>query len=192
MNENRNFCFYWYPRRDDVSIRLWNEPGKGTNELPYATLYKELSGWGKDVLPSEQHLKFNELEYSFDISAAPEVFAAIRKRIKEKHRRHIAWRILYRPVAADDAWLSNAYGKDIVAITVHHHAPLPYREYFDDIESIFRSFGGRPHWAKKHSLTAKQLRSLYPCWDRFQQLRKQFDPDGIFLNDYLKKIFIDA
>ncbi|MCE7039703.1 D-arabinono-1,4-lactone oxidase [Dyadobacter sp. CY312] len=25
IKENRNFCFYWYPRRDDVSIRKWNE-----------------------------------------------------------------------------------------------------------------------------------------------------------------------
>jgi FAD/FMN-containing dehydrogenase len=190
MEENRNFCFYWYPRRDDVSIRLWNEPGKGTKELPYAKLYKELSGWGKDVLPSRQELKFNELEYSFDIDTAPEVFAATRKRIKEKHRQQVAWRILYRPVAKDDALLSNAYGKDIVAITVHHHAPLLYRDYFDDIEKIFRSFGGRPHWAKKHSLGANELSRLYPQWEQFQKLRAEFDPDGIFLNDYMKKIFV--
>jgi FAD/FMN-containing dehydrogenase len=191
IENNRNFCFYWYPRRDDVSIRIWNEPERGTKALSFAKLYKELSGWGKDVLPSEQHLKFNELEYSFDLSTAPAVFAQIRKRIKEKHRHHVAWRVLYRPVARDDSWLSNAYEKDIVAITIHHHAFLPYRDYFDDIEDIFRSFGGRPHWGKKHSLGPGQLRRLYPMWEKFHELRRQFDPDGIFLNDYLKKLFID-
>jgi FAD/FMN-containing dehydrogenase len=189
IDGNRNFCFYWYPRRDDVSIRTWNEPEQ-TKKLPFAKLYKEIRGWGKDVLPSEQHLKFNELEYSFDLSTAPAVFKQIRKRIKDKHRHHVAWRVLYRPVAADDSWLSNAYNKNIVAITIHHHAGLPYREYFDDVEDIFISFGGRPHWAKKHSLGPQQLRPLYPMWDRFHELRRQFDPDGIFLNDYLKKIFI--
>jgi FAD/FMN-containing dehydrogenase len=191
MENNRNFCFYWYPRRDDVSIRIWNEPGQRTQELPFAKLYKELSGWGKDVLPSEQHLKFNELEYSFDLSAAPVVFEHIRKRIKEKHRHHVAWRVLYRPVAGDDSWLSNAYGKNVVAITIHHHASLPYREYFDDIEDIFIAFGGRPHWGKKHRLGPDRLRHLYPMWEQFHELRRQFDPDGIFLNDYLKKLFID-
>ena len=190
IDNNRNFCFYWYPRRDDVSIRIWNEPERGIKNLPFAKLYKELSGWGKDVLPSEQHLKFNELEYSFELSTAPAVFAAIRKRIKEKHRHHVAWRVLYRPVARDDSWLSNAYNKDIVAITIHHHAALPYQEYFSDIEDIFISFGGRPHWAKKHRLGPHKLQPLYPMWERFHQLRRQFDPDGIFLNEYLKKIFI--
>lgn len=64
----------------------------------------------------------------------------------DRHRHQVAWRVLYRPIAADDASLSNAYGKDIVAITIHQHATLPYREYFDDIEKILQSYGGRPHW----------------------------------------------
>jgi FAD/FMN-containing dehydrogenase len=191
MEENRNFCFYWYPRRDDVSIKLWNAPGQGTIELPYAKLYKEYSGWSKDVLPTEQSLKFNELEYSFDQQIAPHCFQEIRQRIKEKHRKNIAWRVLYRPVAADDVFLSNAYGKNIVAITIHHHAHLPYHDYFNDIEKIFQSYGGRPHWGKKHSLNASELQKLYPMWNRFQNIRKQSDPDGIFINKYLQKIFLD-
>jgi FAD/FMN-containing dehydrogenase len=192
MEENRNFCFYWYPRRDDVSIRLWNNPGEGTKDLPFATLYKEYTGWGKDVLPTHHTLKYNELEYSLDIAAAPLCFAEIRQRIKDKHRRQVAWRILYRPIAGDDAWLSNGYGKDIVAITIHQHATLPYHEYFDDIEKIFQSYGGRPHWGKKHSMKAAGLRSLYPMWDQFRELRQQFDPQGIFLNSYLKDVLVEA
>jgi FAD/FMN-containing dehydrogenase len=191
MNENRNFCFYWYPRRDDVSIKLWNAPGEGTTELTYAKLYKEYSGWSKDVLPTQQNLKFNELEYSFDQQAAPQCFQELRQRIKEKHRKNIAWRVLYRPVAADNVYLSNAYERNIVAITVHHHAALPYQDYFNDIEKIFQSYGGRPHWGKKHSLHASQLQKLYPMWNRFQHIRQQFDPHGIFLNTYLRNIFLD-
>ena len=81
-------------------------------------------------------------------------------------------------------------GKNVVAITIHHHASLPYREYFDDIEDIFIAFGGRPHWGKKHRLGPDRLRHLYPMWEQFHELRRQFDPDGIFLNDYLKKLYI--
>jgi FAD/FMN-containing dehydrogenase len=191
MEENRNFCFYWYPRRDDVSIKLWNEPGHGTAALPYARLYKEYSGWSKDVLPTEQHLKFNELEYSFDLETAPACFQEIRRCIKEKHRKQIAWRVLFRPVAADDVYISNAYGKNIVAITIHHHAALPYEDYFFDIEKIFQAYGGRPHWGKKHSLNAAALKQLYPMWGSFQQLREAFDPNGIFLNDYLRNVFLE-
>jgi FAD/FMN-containing dehydrogenase len=97
---------------------------------------------------------------------------------------------LFRPVAADDVFLSNAYGKNIVAITIHHHASLPYEDYFNDIEKIFESYGGRPHWGKKHSLKAPALQKLYPMWNRFQEIRKQFDPNGIFLNKYLNDVFV--
>lgn len=191
MEKNRNFAFYWYPRRDDVSIRLWNIPGEGTPELSFASLYKSSVGWSKDELPSEQELKFNELEYSVELDVAVPCFQQIRKRIIEKHRKNVAWRVLFRPVAGDDVFLSNCYGGDRVAITIHQNHLLPYQAYFDDIEPIFREFGGRPHWGKKHSLTARSLKRLYPRWDTYHRIRKEFDPRGVFMNDYLKRIFLE-
>jgi FAD/FMN-containing dehydrogenase len=191
MEENRNFCFYWYPRRDDVSIRLWNPPGEGTLQLPFAArLYKEYTGWSKDVLPTDHQLKYNELEYALDIDKAVPCFNEIRARIKARHRHHVGWRLLYRPVAGDDTYLSNAYGGDKVAITIHQNATLPYQAYFDDIEPVLQAYGGRPHWGKKHRMTAAQLEQLYPMWDHFHKLRREMDPQGIFLNNYLNDVFI--
>lgn len=191
MSTNRNFCFYWYPRRDDVSIRTWNYEDEQIEKFPFGRVYKECVGWGKDVLPSQQQLKFNELEYSVDAKVAAACFQEIRQRVLQKHRRTVAWRILFRPVASDDVYLSNAFGRDTVAITIHQNASLPFNEYFDDIEPILRAWGGRPHWAKKHSLTASDLKGLYPEWERFQQIRSEIDPNGVFLNSYLRKILID-
>ena len=191
MNNNRNSCFYWYPRRDDVSIRTWNFESDKKEKLPFGKIYKEYTGWGKDVLPSEQLLKFNELEYSVDAKVAVNCFQEIRKRVLQKHRRMVGWRILFRPIAADNAYLSNAFGRDTVAITIHQNASLPFQEYFDDIEPILQAWGGRPHWAKKHSLKASDLKDLYPKWERFQQIRSLMDPKGVFLNNYLKKILIN-
>ncbi len=57
------------------------------------------------------------------------------------------------------------------------------------MEPIFRDYGGRPHWGKKHNLKAHDLKMLYPEWDKFLDAKKLLDPDGIFLNDYLKEIF---
>ena len=31
--------------------------------------------------------------------------------------------------------------------------------------------------------------SLYPCWDRFQKLRQDLDPDGLFMNEHLAHLF---
>jgi FAD/FMN-containing dehydrogenase len=193
MEENRNFNFYWYPRRDDVKIILCNFPqGGSSHQLPFAKLQKEYSGWGKDVIPSPQELRFNEMEYALDLSAAVACFQEIRKRVKQKHRPYVGWRILFRPVARDSSFISNAFERDIIAITLHQNASLPFKEYFDDIEPVFKDYGGRPHWAKKHSLKAADLKSLYPEWDRFHEIRKQLDPHGIFLNAYLKRVFLNA
>lgn len=191
MEQNRNFCFYWYPRRDDVSIRTWNFVDEEKPPLPFATLYKEYSGWGKDVLPTDHELKYNELEYSVRRSVAVDCFNEVRARILERHRKLVGWRVLFRPVAADKAYLSNAYGYDSVAITIHQNASLPYQEYFDDIEQIFQAYNGRPHWGKKHSMRARELKKLFPEWERFHEIRRRMDPRGIFLNDYVRRVLID-
>jgi FAD/FMN-containing dehydrogenase len=65
---------------------------------------------------------------------------------------------------------------------------LPYQEYFADVEAVLRAYGGRPHWGKKHSLTARELRPLYPDWDTFRQIRCRLDPDGIFLTPDLARL----
>lgn len=191
MEENRNFGFYWYPRRDEISIRLWNLPGEGTTYLPYGRLDHEEVGWGKDLLPTPQELRYHELEYSFPLERAADCFLEVRERILQKHRKNVGWRVLFRPVAADDNYLSNCYGQTTVAITIHQNASLPYQAYFDDIEQIFMAHGGRPHWGKIHSLTSKQLQNCYPEWDKFQRIRETFDPKGIFLTPYLKRIFFE-
>lgn len=192
LETHRNCCFYWYPRRDDVSLRTWDEEDSGVPGPPFGKLYKEMRGYAKDVLPSEQTLKFNELEYSVDIHNAIPCFLEIRKRIKEKHRSNVGWRVLFRPVKGDDSWLSNAYGRSAVAaITIHQNATLPYEAYFNDIEPIFQAYGGRPHWGKKHTMGAAGLRRLYPKWADFQHIRTQLDPQGTFLNEHLKTLFVD-
>lgn len=190
MGENRNFGFYWYPRRDDVSLRLWNVPGTGTQQLPYARLDKEETGWSKDLLPTPHELRYVELEYSLPIERATDCFMEIRERILKKHRKQVGWRVLFRPVAADNNYLSNAYGRHTVAITVHQNACLPYQEYFKDIEQIFQAYDSRPHWGKMHSMTASQLGLLYPEWETFQRIREEFDPNGTLLTPYLKRILI--
>lgn len=186
--QNRNFDFYWYPRSDYAKLRIMNLPGDGMSDLPYATCVKEMEGWAADILPRERTLKFDEMEYALPIEAGPECFREVRQRIKTRHRKTVAWRVLYRTIAADDTYLSPYYGRDSVTISLHQNAGLPYQGYFDDIEPIFRAYGGRPHWGKKHSLTASQLRDLYPMWDRFMDICQQHDPQGVFMTPYLRRL----
>jgi FAD/FMN-containing dehydrogenase len=178
----RNVDMYWYPRSDEVKLRALDRPGRVPDRVESGKLKREECGWAADVLPRTRELKFEELEYALPAEAGPECMRAVRERVKARHRRAVAWRVLYRTVAADDAFLSPAHGRDVVTISLHHNAGLPYEAYFSDVERILRAHGGRPHWAKKHSLDADALRRLYPKWEDFMRLRSQLDPDGVFMS----------
>ena len=191
FDEHRNCDFYWYPRSDEIKIRTLDPEEDETSAIRFARCVEDHDGWSHDIISKRRVLKFDEMEYALPADAGPSCFQEIRARVRAVHRRTVAWRILYRYVAADDAYLSTAHGRDTVTISLHHNAGLPYQEYFDDIEPIFRAHGGRPHWGKKHSLRAGDLRPLYPEWNAFQGFRSRFDPDGVLLNSHLRDVLVD-
>lgn len=93
-----------------------------------------------------------------------------------------------RFVAADEAWLSPFTDGPRMSISVHAAADEDISVFFDVFEPIFRAHAGRPHWGKMHSLKAKDLAAIHPNFERFVALRRRMDPDGKFLNPYLKSI----
>ena len=52
-----------------------------------------------------------------------------------------------------------------------------------------RAAGGRPHWGKRHTLTAPQVFDLYPDAARFVAVRNRVDPNGKFTNAHLTELF---
>jgi len=189
---SRNFDFYWYPRSDRVKLRTLDPPGEGPDHIPGARLVRDVEGWSDEVLSRQRELRFDEMEYAVPAEAGMECFNEVRKQVMERHRRTVGWRILYRYVAADDAYLSTAHGRDTVTISLHQNNTLEFEEYFNDIEPVLRSYGGRPHWGKKHSLEAQDLEPLYPRWREFRSVRRRMDPDGVFLTPYMERLLEGA
>ena len=192
-DENRNFDFYWYPRSDQVKLRCLNAPGRTPDYGAFAVRVEHRRGPPHEVIPKHSGLayRFEEMEYAVPADAGPSCFEAVRQRILDRWRRSVAWRVLYRLVKADDSWLSEAYGRETVTISLHQNASLPYAAFFADIEPIFWKHDGRPHWAKRHSLSGRDLKPLYPMWERFQDLRRALDPDGVLLTPALRQL-LDA
>lgn len=188
QENNRNFDFYWYPRSDLAKIRIMNKEGDPMPDITYGRLTRDKEGDSHEILPRSRQLKFDEMEYALPAENGPACFQEVREVIKAKYRKEVAWRLLYRTVKADDVFLSPAYMRETVTISIHHNAGLPFWGYFKGIEPIFRKYGGRPHWGKKHTLQAKELRELYPEWDRFLEYRKELDPEGIFLTPYMNEL----
>ena len=129
------------------------------------------------------------MEYALPVEVGLECFERVRDRVLERWRADVGWRLLCRTVAADDAFLSTEYDRETMTISLIQHAELPFDEYFDSFEPLFDEYDGRPHWGKRHGLRAPELRERYPAWDHFLAVRREFDPDGVFLNPYLQRLF---
>ena len=140
------------------------------------------------IYASPRLVRFYEMEYGVPSEYGPEVLRKIRDFIaKEKINVHFP--IEYRYVKGDDIYISPAHGRETCFISVHMYLGMPYKAYFDGLEKIFNQYDSRPHWGKMHTLTAKDLKPKYPKWDDFLNFREEQDPNGVFLNDYLKSIF---
>ena len=145
-------------------------------------------GVGHRVLSTKRYVHFNEMEYSLPAENGIDCLRAIKKFIVAKNVA-VHFPIEFRYVKGDDIWLSPAYGRDTACISIHQYVGMPFDEYFREAEAIFRAHGGRPHWGKLHNLQAPELAPLYEHWDDFQAVRRQLDPNGLFLNEYLRAIF---
>jgi FAD/FMN-containing dehydrogenase len=188
---NRSVDFYWYPRRDDAKLRLVNPVGGGCEPPCDARLLERREGYSHQIIPTHSGIahRFEECEYAVPAGSGIACFRAVRQRILRRWRHLVGWRVLYRTVAADEAFLSPEQGRDSVSISLHQNSTLPWQEFFADIEPIFQHYQGRPHWAKKHGLRGAALAGLYPHWREFQAIRAECDPQGRFLSPPVRELF---
>ncbi|MGT2426379.1 FAD-binding protein [Amnibacterium kyonggiense] len=86
-----------------------------------------------------------------------------------------------RTMAADDLWLSQASGRDSMAIHfTWRNAPDAVVALTPEIEAALDPFGQRPHWGKVHTMPAAVVASRYPRFADFRALVQRVDPDGKF------------
>ena len=139
------------------------------------------------VFASTRRVRFREMEYAVPVEALPGVMREIEAWLQSTGTR-IGFPVEVRFAAADDVWLSTAYGRETAYIAVHEYHRRDHRRYFDAVESIARAVGGRPHWGKLHGCTAADLRAAYPRFDDFTAVRDRVDPNRMFANPYLDRV----
>lgn len=91
-----------------------------------------------------------------------------------------------RTVAADELWLSGAYGRE--SVTLHFTWVLDTEAVgalLPDMERTLLPLGARPHWGKCFAAQREQLEPLYPRMSDFRELRDRLDPHRVFGNDFL-------
>ncbi|PYE19154.1 FAD-linked oxidoreductase [Williamsia limnetica] len=139
------------------------------------------------VFVSSRTVRFREMEYALPIERIPEALQQVREVIVRR-RYKISFPLEVRAAAADDLMLSTASGRVTGYIAVHRYHGDRADGYFDDVEEIMMSHGGRPHWGKMHTAGTEYLRTVYPRFDEFLAVRADFDPDRVFDNPYLRSV----
>jgi len=145
-------------------------------------------GPAHSIFPSDRTLRFEEMEYEMPRAAGLDALVEVVGWIRRK-RLPVTFPFEYRTVAADDIWMSPMNAGSVAAISMHQYAKMPWRTLFGDAEAIFRGAGGRPHWAKRHTLARGDVDSLYPMAERYRAVRRAADPHGKFLNPHLETLF---
>lgn len=139
------------------------------------------------VFASSRTVKFVEMEYAVPASEIGWVLREVDRWL-ERSSVSIAFPVEVRFAAGDDIWLSTASGRPTAYVAVHQYHRRDHREYFDAVEAICRSVGGRPHWGKLHSLSGDELRDCYEHFDDFLLVRDSMDPKKLFGSEYLERL----
>ena len=216
---HRHIEFWFFPHADDVILKTLEpcdpcDPPPSTTDmeetafrrvldiaakLPFLTPWLQKGmmktrfeghrrGPAHAIFPSDRTIRFEEMEYEMPravgLDALTEVVGWIRRK-----RLPVTFPFEYRTVAADDIWMSPMNAGPVAAISMHQYAKMPWTDHFAGAEAIFRSFGGRPHWAKRHTLTRGDVDTLYPMAERYRAVRRVADLQGKFLNPHLESLF---
>jgi len=101
----------------------------------------------------------------------------------------VLWSTEVRTVAADENWLSGAYGRDTVGIHFTWKKGRPELDgLIEAIEAILAPFAPRPHWGKLFRTQGHRIRAAYPRFEDFERLRERLDPRGAFRNRWLDRL----
>ncbi len=132
--------------------------------------------------------RHQETEYAIPRSRAAAAVEEVRRMV-ERARYCVNFPMEIRFVAADDIPMSPASGRDSCYLGAYVSSVEWAAHYFADFETLMHDHDGRPHWGKSFTRTARQLRRLYPGYDRFAELRRACDPADVFRNAFVDRVF---
>ncbi|WP_116247133.1 D-arabinono-1,4-lactone oxidase [Nocardiopsis sp. FIRDI 009] len=140
------------------------------------------------VFASVRDVRFVEMEYAIPAEHVVDVLREARS-IVDRGDHRVSFPVEVRFAPADDVWLSTAHERETAYVAVHMYQGMPYESYFADLEAVFTSVGGRPHWGKMHTRDRAYLEKVYPRLGEALAVRDRVDPHRRFGNAYLDRVF---
>jgi L-gulonolactone oxidase len=174
-----------HPRRLEGVQRFLTKRRAGTRYAVKAGRSDRVLAFADDIpVPAPDVLQDSEVAVPYE--RAGEAIAALRETFTRRGR-YPWFPIHIRCSPASDCWLSPAYGGAVCWIEFWTFPPPV--EAMREIHEVLQPFHYRFHWGKASLVGRSEIRERFPHWDDFDLLRRQWDPDGVFLNPYLENFF---
>jgi L-gulonolactone oxidase len=128
-----------------------------------------------------------ESEWAFDARDAKALLREYQRLLPDRgHNYNFIQEIRF--TKADDLWLSPAYQRDSIWLSLYNIDRRHWPEQLAKFEAFARAHGGRPHWGKEAAFDRTYLRAQYTRLDDFAALAARFDPERKFRNAWLDAI----
>lgn len=190
LQDNDFMQFYWNASDDSVDIIIHNRL-KETDQLGNSQTgdsYKMLSGSRSSI--------YYEEEIAVPLDKFIEAAKATRDLVKTEYNKvsgpNAPFQIvLFRFVSADKQnLLSPAADKDVVYFSITTRKRRGSEKFYKKFYDLMLQYDGRPHWGKINYLTREDAHKLYgKNFEKFIEIRKKLDPNGLFSNAFTKRIF---
>lgn len=130
---------------------------------------------------------FHEMEYMVPVEQAMDALGPLQQIIREMPQPQFP--LLIRWVKGDDAMISPFAGRDSVCFSTSGVPGTDYWPFLKAFHDILAPLDPRGHWGKIHLFDREYLERVYPRHGEFVEVRRRFDPKGIFLNDHTRSLF---
>jgi FAD/FMN-containing dehydrogenase len=128
-----------------------------------------------------------EAEWAFDLADAKSLLREYRRLLPDDgHTYNFLQEIRF--TKADDLWLSPAYHRDSIWLSLYNIDRAGWPAQLAKFEAFARAHGGRPHWGKQATFDRAYLRGQYERLDDFAALAARFDPARKLANAWLDGI----
>lgn len=217
MNSYERLQWSWTPYTDSATLILregvdistpitpeggcWSTTASTANctDVSYKALTDSEARYNAREIYTEMEM-FIPIEYHID---AVNDYIAFMDSVRDQHDPANQLSVMLRYVAKDDIYLSPMYQRDTAVISLvvvgdseHSANQTEFALYAQGLENLCESkYQGRVHWGKVSYANAAQLQKAFAptqpdglnTFDAFNAIRKQLDPNGLFMNEYLNE-----
>lgn len=202
---NRHYSFLWCQAEESAALyELPTPPGESMAGRSYTKRYNVIEmdpeergvdhteGQRRDrsyrIYPGGFMIPFHELEYYVPAEHGLEAEEALQSLILNVHTDQ-KYPIETRWVKGDEGYISPFTHRDTTVLSVSGAPGTDYWPYLRDVDALLEQFDARVHWGKIHFMTRERLERQFPELDKFLAVRREFDPNGVFLNDHTRALF---